>query len=150
MVGLDVAPIFAALADQVRSGLAAAGEDFTVYAYPELNPDLPAVSLHPAGDGWISYVTSMGPNGTADVLGRLVVQLVAGDMETLFRQACRLCAAGAGHASSVPDLVMADRTLGGAVADCVVLFAEWPDVEADPGRIEIPFSVIASKDAAEV
>ncbi len=145
MAGLILADIHNALADQIRAGI---DRQTNVSAFPDGSTIYPSVTVH-SDPEYISYWGTFGPNGDADIKLRLVLEVDAGDMTSICLKMADYLSAGTGNESSVVDAVMADRTLGGVVGDCVVLNAEW-DSENEPQKAVLPVLIILRKVNAEV
>ena len=141
--GLDLKAVHEALADQIRDGIDDA-TGFTVKAFPSTSPR-PAIEVWPDAD-YISFFETSGPTGLADVQLVIRIFLSAANPETEWLQVCRLLSAGTGFDSSIVDAVMADRTLGGAVADTFIGDARW---EPDDGAIDVPVQIQLNKVGAQ-
>ena len=143
-MSFDLKAVHEGLADQIRAGVADAGK-FTIKAFPSTSPR-PVIEVWPDAD-YISYFETSGPAGLGDV--RLLVRLLlsSANAESEWLVACRLLSAGTGFVSSIIDAVMADRTLGGAVADTFIGNARW---DPDDGAIEIPVAIQLNKQGAQV
>lgn len=119
----------------IRAGLAAAAgaaDDVRVYA---VVPEQVAVGnsaavVVQAGDPWIDYHRAF-TSGLVETNWDLLIVAQSTDIETGQRTVDELIAAGAGMRRSVFDAVMADRTLGGAVADTL------PTGAGSAGTVEI-------------
>lgn len=143
MSGLDLLVVHEALADQIRGGIEDAGK-FTVVAFPSASPR-PSIEVWPDTD-YVSYFETSGSEGVADV--QLVIRLFlsGANPESEWRTACRLLSAGSGHGSSIVDAVMADTTLGGAVAHTFIGGSRWIP---DDGAIDIPVLIQLNKIGAQ-
>ena len=146
MAGLILADIHNALADQIRVGI---DRQTNVYPFPNGSYNTPAVTVHSDPSGYISYWGTFGPNGDADILLRLKIEVDAADVESMCIKIADYLSVGTGNDSSIVDAVMADRTLGGVVGDCVILTAEW-DTENEPFVAYLPVQIILRKVNAEV
>lgn len=147
MSGLDLEVIHEALADQIRNGIADAG-GFTVKAFPSTSP-APVIEVWPSTGEYVTYFTTSGADGVADVALTIRVILAAANAETHWKKAARLLSAGTGHTSSIPGAVMADRTLGGAVADAYVGTSNVTATE-DGWTVDIPVLIQLNKEGAQV
>lgn len=144
MSGLDLKAVHEALADQIRAGIADAGK-FTVQPFPSTSAR-PVIEVWPDTD-YITYVETFGARGVSTI--RLVVRVLLSNAnaETEWLAACRLLSAGTGFTSSITDAVMADKTLGGAVATVQIGNASWTPDEA---AVDIPIDVHLNKIGAQV
>jgi len=146
-MSLDLAVIHEALAAQIRGFVS---RDINVAAFPYAGKPAPYVEVWPDPE-WIAYGGTMGPNGLADIQVVLRLAVSTANPETAFRQVTDFCSVGTGNPSSIPDAVMADRTLGGSVSDAVVLFARWlTDEESAAQVVEIPVVIRVPKEGAQV
>lgn len=144
MSGLDIEAIYVALADQLRAGIADAG-GFTIKAHPSTAP-VPAIEVWP-DEGDVSYFETSGSEGLADVNILIRAFLSGANPESEWRTMARLRSSGTGHNSSVIDAVMADRTLGGVVADAFIAGSRW---NPEQGTIEWPVAIQLNKEGAQV
>lgn len=144
MSGLDLKAVHEALANQISAGIANVGS-FTVQAFPSTSPR-PCIEVWPDSE-YVNYHVTSGPAGLSDVSLVIRVYLSAANAESEWLIACRMISAGTGHGSSIYDAVMADRTLGGAVADIDTATARW---NAQEGTIDIPAAIQLNKIGAEV
>ncbi len=146
--GCDPYAIRVALADQIRAYISA---DINVYPNGRRNPANPSIQVL-ADSEYISYIETFGAAGQGIMRLRLLIETTATDDDSEFALISQLLSVGTNKGASVPDAVMSDRTLGGAVADCIVLFASDP-VEGDPDRpsgVTIPVQIVFSKIGAKV
>jgi hypothetical protein len=146
MSGLVLRGIHVALADQIRAGI---DRQTNVYEFPNGSYNPPSVTVHSDPSGYISYWGTFGPNGDADILLRLKIEVDAGDLASVCIKIADYLSVGTDNGSSIVDAVMADRTLGGVVGDCVILTAEW-DTENEPFVAYLPVQIILRKVNAEV
>ena len=142
MSGLDLKAIHEALASAI-GGISTVGK-FTVKAFPSTAPR-PCIEVWPDAD-YISYFETSGPGGLSDVNVLIRVFLSGANAESEWLVMCRLLNAGTGHASSIVDAVMTDRTLGGVVADTFLGNARWNPEE---GSIDIPAGIQTNKIGAQ-
>jgi len=145
MAGLILADIHNALSNQIRAGVS---RDTNVSAFPDGSLVYPSVTIH-SDPEYVSYWGTFGPNGNADLKLRVVIEVGAGDLMSVCLKIADYLSVGTGNTSSVVDDIMADRTLGGVVGDCVILTAEW-DTENEPFRAVLPVQIILRKVNAEV
>ena len=144
---MDLRVAAVALADQLRAGVDA---DVTVVAYPaEDTIPVPRVSVIPDRNV-VDYVETFSSGGLSTV--RLLVKVETGgdSNESAMVRVSEFLSVGSGFASSVSDAVMRDRTLGGRVDDAIVLDAEMPDPEGEPGVAYVGVQVRMSKSGAQV
>ena len=147
MAGLDLYGIHVALAEQVRESIE--GRGVNVYAWPQRSPANPSITVYP-GTEYAAYVGTFGSAGLADIMLELVVEFASIDDESEFLLLSDLLSAGTGHAWSLFDAVHRDHTLGGVVADAVVLRAEWPADPEAPLQARLPVQIIVNKSGAQV
>lgn len=145
-MSVDLEAIHRALAAQIRANVA---EDTNVYPFPMAGRMPPCITVYPAAGTYLDYWKTFGPNGDADMMVRLKVEVDAAEGESSGIKMCRYLGVGVGNTSSVIDAVMADRTLGGTVDSAVILTAEWADPDTDPGVAWFDVSIILSKQNAE-
>lgn len=146
-MSFDIQAIRRALAAQIRARIA---DDIDVFAYPSEGPTMAAITVYPSAGDYVSYFTTMGANGNADLSFRLKVEVAADSIESVEIKLDRLLGSGLGNTSSIVDAVMYDRTLGGTVGSCVVLSAVMGDPDVDPGIAWLPVEIILSKQNAQV
>lgn len=146
-MSFDLSAIHTALADQIAAGIA---DDVTVKPYPFSGANPPFIEIWPGGQ-YVDYAGTFGADGLGDIQLEIHVAFPTANGETTFKVMTRLLSVGTGFSSSIADAVMADRTLGGVVQDCVALEAQW-DIDPDAlGQIAtIPVRIIAKKQGAEV
>lgn len=147
MAGLDLYAIHRGLADQISA--AVAGRGVNVYAWPMRSPANPSITVFP-GTEYVAYIGTFGSAGIADLMLELVVEFSSVDDESEFRLLADLLSAGTGHPYSIFDAVHGDKTLGGLVADAVVLTAEWPADPESPLQFRCPVQIILNKSGASV
>lgn len=144
MAGLSLQAIRVALATQISANVA---RQPSVFAYDPENRSGHNIVIKPAAD-YVAYFGTMGPNGTADILleidievpGRLADSQIAMD---------DYLSAGTGNDSSVVDAIHANKTLGGLVDNCVCLTADGPDLTVDPLTARLHVQIIVHKQNAE-
>lgn len=111
---MDLAAIRVAVADILN-----AVDGLRAFPYaPDQLPvsSTPTAVVLPAAGEYVRYlVTSRGGAVEVDLRVQLIVQTT--DPRTAEQQLDRLLSAGAGHDQSVVDALLADRWLGGLVAD---------------------------------
>jgi hypothetical protein len=144
-MAVDLVAIRQALADQIKAGL---DDDTNVYPYPVADPQPPSITIYPNTSTYFSYWGTFGPNGNADLMFTLKIDVAAQDMPSMSIKIDRYLAVGDGNASSVVDAVMSDRTVAGTVGDCVVLAATVGDPDTSPGTAELDVQIILSKQNA--
>ena len=109
---LDIQAIRRALAAQIKAGITRTPN---VYAYLPDDPQLPCVGIT-ADDPYVSYFTTLG----GDCNLRLFVRICAsGRAEDSLIFLDDLLSQGATATSSVVDVIIADKTLGGLVEECL-------------------------------
>jgi hypothetical protein len=145
MAGLDLYGIHVALAEQVRQSIE--GRGVNVYAWPQRSPANPSITVYP-GVEYVAYIGTFGEAGLADVILELVVEFASIDDESEFRLLADLLSAGTGHPYSIFDAVHSDKTLGGVVADAVVLQADWAADPESPIQFRCPVQIIVNKSGA--
>lgn len=145
MAGVNLNAIHRALADQLRTNIA---RDTATNPFPIGTTTYPCITVYPAAGTYIDYWKTFGPNGNADLMVRLKLE-VDSDNESMFIKIADYLSVGTGFTSSIIDAIHADRTLGGTVEDALVLTAEW-DAENDPSVAWLPVSIILKKQNAEV
>lgn len=145
-MAFDIQAIRRALAEQIRAGIA---DDTDVFAYPSEDPPPPSIAVWPGSGEYVNYFTTMGPNGNADLMFRLRVEVMADSIESMQIKLDRYLGSGDGNDSSIVDAVMADRTLAGTVGDCVVLTGVMGDPDTEPNIAWLPVQIILSKQNAE-
>lgn len=143
----DLDAIHRALAAQVADYIT---DDWNVAPWPFSGEPLDLIEVWP-GDDYINYWSTFGPNGKADLMVRLRLQIAAGDAETAFKKITRALSVGTGHGTSLVDAVMSDPTLGGTVANAIALTGEWPVDEATLSTVAwLPVSIVLTKSGAQV
>lgn len=144
-MAVDLNAIHRALAAKILAGLA---RDTNVQSFP-IPPDIfPSITVYP-GSPYLDFFTSFGPAGTADMKLRVKIE-VEGDAESMAIKICAYLGIGDTNTSSIPDAINTPpRTLGGLVADCVALSAEW-DAANEPGTAWVDVLVYLSKTNAKV
>lgn len=143
MSGLDLEAIHTALADQIRAGIDSS--DFTVKAFPS-TVKRPCIEVWPDTD-YVGAVSTMGPDGLADVRLTVRIFLSAANAESEWLQVARLMSYGTGHGSSIFGAINDDQSLSGAVESAVALFGQW---NPDEGSIDIPVPIMARKEGADL
>jgi hypothetical protein len=146
-MAVDLAAIHRAAATQIQNALTRLTN---VYPFPQDTVVYPCVTVYPGAGEYIDYWKTMGPNGNADMMLRLKVEVDSESSEAVAVKICDYLSVGTGHTSSIVDAVMADRTLGGTVEDALVLSAEWVDPDSSRGVAWLPVSIILKKQNAEV
>lgn len=142
MSGLDLKAIHEALAAQIRNGIdRSAG--FTVKAFPS-ESSRPAIEVWPDGN-YVTYFGTFGASGISEVNLVVRVLLSGANRETEWKTACDLLSAGTGHSSSIVDAVIADMTLGSAVASAFIGDAQW---NPEDGAVDFPVRVVLNKQGA--
>lgn len=144
MAGVDLEQIHRALAGQISEHI---DRDTNVSAFPDGSTVFPSITVEPYGQ-YLDYFGTFGPNGNADMMVRLRIELMAGDLESVCIKMCDYLSVGTGNTSSVVDAIMFDRTLAGFVEDCVALTVEWS--ADDLTTAFIPVGIILKKQNAEV
>lgn len=149
-MSLDLVAIRRAVADRIRSTAHAAKVDVQAYVQPQ--PMFPIIGVFPGTGDYVSYFETMGPNGEADVILELrtVVAYGAIDSQILLDE---MLSSGTGQTKSIIDALMADRTLGGVVEDCVPLKSRTVTLGAEnAGMFEsvVPLRIITRKEGATV
>ena len=144
-MAVDLNAIHRALAAKILVGMA---RDTNVNPFP-VPPDIyPSITIYP-GTPYLDFFSTFGPNGTADMKLRVKIE-VDGDAESCAIKLCAYLGIGDTNTSSVPDAINTPpRTLGGLVADCVALTAEW-DAEAATGTAWVDVLIYLSKTNARV
>lgn len=146
-MAVNLATIHNALATQIAAHIT---RETNVDAFPSRPYNPPSITVHSDPSNYLAYIGTFGPNGEADLMLRLKVEVDASDgLESVCLKIADYLSVGTGNGSSIPDAVMIDKTLGGVVASCVVLSAEW-DSDGDPGVAWIPVQIILSKQNAQV
>lgn len=149
-MAVDLVAIRQALATQIRAAL---DDDTNVYPYPVADPQPPSVTIYPHPSTYFYYfggpTGTFGPNGNADLMFQLRVDVTAQDMPSMSIKIDRYLGVGDGNNSSIVDAVMADRTLAGTVGSCAVLSAVVGDPDTAPGTAQLDVSIILSKQNAE-
>lgn len=131
-----------AMAAQIKANVER-GTNVTWYEILTDTPDFPRIGIELTEVG---YFGTFGPDGESDVLGRLRLEIGVLPM-TAENAAIKLSAyLDTTQPSSIVNAVMADKTLGGTVDECVVLSA----TVLSPYEAEFPFSIILSKQGANV
>lgn len=144
MAGLTLQPIREALATQITANLT---RKPSVFAYDPEAHSGHTIVIRPAAD-YIAYFGTMGPNGMADVLLDVVIE-VPGRLADAQIAMDDYLSAGTGNGSSVVDAIHSDRTLGGLVQDMVCLTADGPNLETDPITARLHVQIIAKKVSAQ-
>jgi hypothetical protein len=143
---LSLRTLRTAAADQIRTHI---GQHVNVRAYAISDPPLPCVQLW-AGSPYVNYFATMGDEGTGDVNLIAEVRVPRGTGSSGAEELDLFLALGSDR--SVVDAVFADRTLGGAVSDCVALIADEAAEVAGQGdpyvRAFIPLRILVKKEAA--
>lgn len=124
MAGLTLADIRAAIKSRLEAGI---NRETNIAESGQQMP-MPRIRLVLAASDPIDYFTTMGPAGIARVRFDLVVEPAGTDKSAVVRLDDYL-SVGTGNGSSVVDAILADRTLGGVVADCVLLGVSAYDPE---------------------
>lgn len=145
-MAVNLETIHRALAAQLVAHIS---RETNVSAFPDGSTTFPQITVHSDPGGYLAYIGTFGPNGEADLMLRLKLEVDAGDVESMCIKVAAYLSVGTGNGSSIPDAVMFDKTLGGVVGDCVTLTAEW-DSDGDPGVAWIPVQIILSKQNAKV
>jgi hypothetical protein len=145
-MAVDLEAIHRAAAAQLSEHL---DRETNVVAFPTGSVIPPQITVHSDTAGYLAYFGTMGPDGEADLMLRLKIEVEAVDVESVCLKMCAYLGIVTGNGSSVPDAIHVDRTLGGTVADCVALTAEW-DSDGDPRTAWVPLRIILHKQNAEV
>lgn len=148
-MSFDVGAAHRALADQLRESF---GEAFNVYPFPETGPTFPAIMVEPAGD-WISPFGTFGSNGHGDVSVLVTAYLEGLTAEDRATWAFRLASAGldaSGNAQplSLMDVLLADKTLGGAVATATPTPGAAIQWDAENDAVSMPVLIVLKKSGA--
>lgn len=148
-MALDLQVIHEALANQIRN--TDIKNTFNVFAFSEPGGTSPKIEVRP-GIEYLEYFTTFGPDGTADLMLDLIVDLRGMTGEDRALWAWRLLSSGTSDGgspqpTSLVDAVMSDKTLGGTVQDAVIMSAAWDD---DNDQITAPVRIILKKSGAAV
>lgn len=144
-MGLILKPIREALAATIHTNT---GRKINAYWCTTMTPQFPSVTVEPHPDTYVDYWQSFGPDGTADAMLRLKLEVTGQDGPAVATQLDAMLSAGTGAPLSVIDAVMRNRTLGGLVADCVPLNARIPDELAGTAYVDV--KLLLTKTNAEV
>lgn len=158
-MAFDVKAAHEALAAKLRSSKI--GETFDVFAYPQAGVNRPRVEIAPGiGGDWVSLYGTYGSAGRGDLFVTIRVWLTHfPTSEDRFLQACRLAGVGVdvdgnAQATSIADVIMTDRSLGGVVQDCVPLGPDgsirWEVAEDGTNVLELGVLMILKKSGATV
>jgi hypothetical protein len=128
VAGLSLQAIREALANQIQAHVA---RSISAHPYDPGDHTQPAVVIRPATD-YIAYFGTMGPNGDADVLLEVDIEVATAQPASAGIAMDDFLSAGTGNTSSVIDAIFFDKTLGGLVDNCIALTADGP-VERDDG-----------------
>ena len=141
---LDLAAIREALAAQLKAGL---DKSLNVYAYVPDSPRFPCIAVT-HGDLYVDYFVTFSPSGLANVNLKIIAAHDSRSEDSQ-RTIDRLLSVGSGSDSSIVDVIYADPTLGGAIANCRVLTATFTAVgQENAGVFEatIPIDVWITRD----
>ena len=140
--GLILKPIRVALAETIGS------VGVNAYWCEVESPEPPSVTVVPdPGEKYIDYWGTFGPDGQADVMLQPRIQLAGQDGPAIAEQLDRLLSAGQNAQQSIIDAIVANRTLGGLVDDCIPLYATVNDELLGPATVAV--RVIVHKIDAE-
>ena len=148
MASVNLESIARALVATIKSRHA--GREFSCYWYdePQAAVNGPTLTVLPGDPLYVPFGT-MGPAGRADVKFVIRVRMNGSSLEGVFTRLYSFASHGTGNPDSIHDAVMADRTLGNVVSDCVLGDVTYG--EDDGGRyLEIEAFIIAMKQGAQV
>lgn len=149
-MSLDLVKIRAAVETALKSPMKSAGVDVQAYVQP--SPPFPIIGVFPPQSTYVDYWQTFGPDGRADVMLELRTAVSYGAVDSM-RLIDELLSVGTGQNKSIIDAVMAARTLGGVVEDCVPLTARTQPIGGEnSGMFEavIPLRIITKKEGATV
>lgn len=134
MSGLDLRAIREGLAAQIQTYVT---RGTTVHAYDPGDHAGPAIIIRAASGEYVSYFSTMGGNGYAEVFLTLELDPAATRPADQRRAIDDYLAVGTGNTSSVVDAIHSDRTIGGLVSDVVCLTADIADDSADTDPVAV-------------
>lgn len=96
----------------------------------------------------ITYFTTMGPNGQAEVAMDLTITLDNAEKDSAEIAMDDYLSVGTGNGASIADAINADPTLGGVVESCVVLEVGSPTDTVDGYEATFPLKILTRKAGA--
>ena len=152
-MALGLQTIRTAVETRLSTGIT--GRQVTVLPNPPLDIDgtYPCICVVPGSDQgpYISYFETFSNNGKALVRFTLRLYVSAADQVSAQIAMDAFLSYGSGFTSSILGAFLGDRTLGGAVDDCIILTASAPQPVNEQGQVwvaDLPLDVYATKVAA--
>lgn len=133
-----------ALATQIHEGTQ---RKVNVYWARVGSPDSPAVIIEPHPEMYLDYWKTFGPNGKADVMLKLYIEVRGQDGPAVAELIDQMISVGENEPLSIIDPILADKSLGGVVDDCLPTVVRAAD-EYD-GLAEVDVQIIVTKRNAE-
>jgi hypothetical protein len=135
---LNLPAIRRAVAGQLQDASVVAG--LNVYAYPPARVALPALLVLPDPGAYVAYHrTFEQPIGEVQLVVRAILPASATGQVQAFEQMDLLLSSGTDEGASIVDVLMADKTLGGVVDDCLPQDARnWLVGELMVGDVSTP------------
>lgn len=147
MSGSSVGGSIGAIRKAIKAQLAAnLNRETNVYEHGQLVRSYPCIEILPAQGEAVGYFKTFGDGGLGDLRLDLHIYTTADDPVSAQIALDDYLSIGGDNQSSVVDAILTDRTLGGAVQDCVPLVAIYGPLGANPATAVVPLQIIFRKD----